>query len=277
VVAFVKGRAREKRVGHAGTLDPFAEGVLPVCLGQATRIIEYLVDARKTYRAVVRLGRETDTYDHTGQVVAEADASGIDEASFRAALRRFEGEIEQIPPAFSALKRDGVPLYRLARAGEPVQVAPRRVSIYRIEPLSFVPPLTSFEVECGKGTYIRSLAHDIGRALGVGGSLDALVRTRVGPFAIERAVDIDTLRAEFESGDWTERLLWHDEVMLDWPAAMFAQDNETRLRNGQSVELTPASINGTGHARAYSVSGDFIGVVERQPAGLRPVKVFAPA
>jgi tRNA pseudouridine55 synthase len=274
VVAFIRGRSHTRRTGHAGTLDPFAEGVLPVCLGKATRVIEYLMDARKTYRATVRLGVETDTYDRTGSVVAQSSASTVTRVAAEDALREFEGDIQQTPPAYSALKRDGVPLYKLARAGEKVEIAARSVHIYRIGLTSWEPPLLAFEVECGKGTYVRSLAHDIGRRLGVGGSLDALVRTAVGPFKLESSVGVETLRAEFESDTWQERLLGLDEVLLDWPAAILGIDNESRLRHGQRATVTEVRQSGE-RARAYSLSGDFVAVMRREAAGVwRPEKVL---
>jgi tRNA pseudouridine55 synthase len=276
-VAFVRGRAHVKRAGHAGTLDPFAEGVLPVCLGQATRVIEYLMDARKTYRAVMRLGRETDTYDLTGAVICEADASGVTRERFEEALKAYEGESEQRPPAFSAIKRDGVPLYRLARAGEVVEPAPRPVRIYRIEATRFELPLATFEVECGKGTYVRSLAHDIGRDLGVGGSLESLVRTKVGPFDISRAVDIETLRSEFESGAWRERLIALDEVLLHLPAAIAGHDNERRVRNGLVPRFEDARETEAPRLRVYTTAGDFLAIMRREGDAWRPDKVFAGA
>lgn len=232
------------------------------------------MDARKTYRATVRLGVETDTYDRTGTAVAEADASGITREQAERALHSFEGEIEQRPPAYSALKRDGVPLYRLARSGQIVETQPRRVRVYRIEMTSWEPPLIEFEVECGKGTYVRSIAHDLGRALGVGGSLDELVRTRVGPFAIERAIDIETLRAELASGQWSETLMAMDEVLLDWPAAILGPENEQRLRNGRLAEFEELREAGE-RARAYSTAGDFVGIIGREAAQRwRPTKVL---
>lgn len=275
-MAFVRRRAGVKRAGHAGTLDPFAEGVLPVCLGQATRVIEYLMDARKEYRAVVRLGRETDTYDITGTVLREADASGVTREQFEEVLRKYEGEIMQRPPPFSAIKREGVPLYRLARAGQAVEAEPRPVRIYRIAVTLFEPPLAGFEVECGKGTYVRSLAHDIGRDLGVGGSLESLVRTRVGPFSLEKAAGIETLRSEFETGDWVERLAAPDEVLLDLPAAVFGEENERRVRNGMAPRLAVAAGGASGRIRAYTCGGDFLAVMHVDaPAVWRPEKVFA--
>jgi tRNA pseudouridine55 synthase len=275
VVGFVRKHTRVKRVGHAGTLDPAATGVLPVCLGQATRLVEYLVDATKTYIADITLGLTTNTYDTAGKVLATADPSHIDKAGVESALERFRGEIEQKPPAFSALKRAGVPLYKLARRGVAVEVEPRRVRIDRLELLAFEPPLLRLEIACSKGFYVRSLAHDLGAALGVGGALSRLVRTRVGRFELAAAVSLDTLKAEIDAGDWTERLVSGDEVLLDWHAAIFAEAQADHLRHGRDVELpiqTPTSIT---RCRAYSDDGTFLAVLDRVDGGSwRPVKVF---
>jgi tRNA pseudouridine55 synthase len=274
VVAFVRGRSRQKRVGHAGTLDPFATGVLPVCLGKATRVIEYLMDARKTYAATVRLGVKTDTYDRTGAVVAERDPSAITRADVQAALRTFEGEILQSPPPFSAIKRDGVPLYKLARAGEKVEVIPRRVVVHRIALTAWDPPLFEFEVECGKGTYVRSLAHDLGKRLGVGASLEELRRTKVGDFDLRNAVGIEELRAGFDSGRWTDLVMGADEVLLGWPAAIIGAENERRLRNGMAAAVEEIRTVTT-LARAYGVDGGFFAVIRRDsPGQWRPEKVL---
>jgi len=278
VVAFVRRRTHVRRVGHAGTLDPAATGVLPLLLGQATRLAEYLVDATKVYEATIELGLETDTYDAEGEVLRRADASGVNRESVEVALLRFRGEIDQAPPPYSALKREGVPLYKRARRGEDVQTAPRRVRADRLDIISYEPPVLRVEVECGKGFYVRSLAHDLGAALGVGGCLVALRRARVGPFRVEDAVDIETLRREIESGEWRERLFPPDEVLLGWRAAIVGAANEERLSHGHALSLQPlpgaTAIPGD-RCRAYGLAGDFLAVL-RCAGGLqwRPEKVF---
>jgi tRNA pseudouridine55 synthase len=232
------------------------------------------MDARKTYRALLRLGAESDTYDRTGAVVERTGAPAMSRSDFEEALRRFEGEVMQAPPPFSAIKQGGVPLYKLARAGKAVETAPRPVHIYRIELVTWEPPFAGLEVECGKGTYVRSLAHDLGAALGTGALLQELTRTRVGPFAIERAVTIDQLRAEFETGAWQERLLCADEVLLDWPAAILGAESERRLRNGMAAQVTELR-SGPRQARVYTAAGDFLGVVRREaPGRWRPAKLL---
>lgn len=276
VVGFVRGRCGERHVGHAGTLDPAATGVLPLCLGRATRMVEYLVDATKTYVADVELGVVTDTYDADGRVLGRTDAAGVERSRVAEALQAFVGEIEQRPPPYSAIKRAGVPLYRLARAGAAVETQPRRVLVQRIALLDYAPPRLRLEVECGKGTYIRSLAHDLGAALGVGGSLAGLVRTRVGTFRLADAVDIDTLRVELEDGSWRQRLWAPDEVLLAWDAAILDADSSRRLSHGGALTLD-AAANAGARCRAYSGDGDFLATLRYADGAWRPDKVFAPA
>jgi tRNA pseudouridine55 synthase len=279
VVKFVRGRCGERRVGHAGTLDPAATGVLPVLIGQATRLTEYLVDATKTYDATIELGVVTDTFDAEGDVVSRTDASNISEDAIREALAAFEGDILQAPPVYSALKQDGVPLYKRARRGETVRTAPRPVRVEKLDIMHFAAPILQLRIVCGKGFYVRSLAHDLGAALGVGGSLSGLVRSRVGTFCIEDAVDIETLRGEFETGAWRERLVAQDEILIDWRAAILGLETARRLVNGQDARLEPAgavSIAPGDRCRAYTTDGDFVAVLRHAgESEWRPEKVFA--
>ena len=170
VVARIRKLVDESKAGHGGTLDPLASGVLPVFLGQATRLTEYLMEYPKTYRAEIELGVDTDSYDAEGTVTKTSDASGINLQDVTDALQRFRGEIRQTPPMFSALKYEGQPLYKLARQGQSVEISSRPASIYRLDIVSFKLPFVTLDVECSKGTYIRSLAHDLGVALGCGGA-----------------------------------------------------------------------------------------------------------
>lgn len=187
---------RQKKAGHLGTLDPNATGVLPVVLGKATRLIKFIEGEDKQYRGVVRLGVATDSQDAAGEVIAEKDPSGVTEDAVREALRAFEGEIEQVPPMHSAVKKDGKPLYKLARQGVTVEREPRRVTVHEIDLLSFNPPDLEIGVTCSPGTYLRTIAHDLGQALGVGAHLHSLVRTRSGAFRIEDALSLDGLGQE---------------------------------------------------------------------------------
>lgn len=192
-VARVRRLCRAPRAGHAGTLDPAASGVLLVLLGQATRIARYLEPLAKEYEAVIRLGLETDTDDLEGRTVSENPVPGLSREGIEKLLASFTGEIEQVPPSYSALKKDGVPLYKLARQGKPVEPAPRKVRIYAIDLLKLDGTELDVRVKCSKGTYIRALARDIGRALGCGGTLAGLVRTAVGPFTRDQAIPLDSL------------------------------------------------------------------------------------
>lgn len=278
VVSFLRGRTRVRRVGHTGTLDPAATGVLPVCFGQATRLAEYLTDAGKTYIADIELGVETNTYDMDGEVLRREDASGVTPAAIEQALTRFRGTFDQVPPPFSAIKRGGVPLYKLARAGKEVELEPRRVHVEALRLLGFVAPHVRLEIECAKGFYVRSVAHDLGEALGVGACLTGLVRTRVGTFSIDQAVDIDTLRAELEDGSWQRRLWAPDEVLLAWQAMIVSSDHAAQVRNGVALRVKEERLpDARGFCRAYDADGSFLGVLRREQPGVwRPHKVFAP-
>jgi tRNA pseudouridine55 synthase len=278
VVRRVRRGTGEKRVGHAGTLDPAATGVLVVLLGQATRITEYLMDMPKTYRGAVRLGVSTTTYDAEGEVVREVDASGVSEQALRDVLAEFVGEIEQVPPAHSAVKVEGERAYHRARRGEEVAMKARRASIYRIELLGYEPPVAEIEVECGRGTYIRSLAHDVGERLGCGAHLASLRRTRVGPFAVEAAADEAALAAAFEDGSWRELLQPMDCGLMALPAITLEIEDEKDVRHGQAVELAGVETPADGmEARGYAEDGSLVGIIAFDAgSGMwRPRKVFA--
>ncbi|OGO42487.1 MAG: tRNA pseudouridine(55) synthase TruB, partial [Chloroflexi bacterium RBG_16_57_9] len=212
VVAAVRRAAQEQRVGHAGTLDPMATGVLLVCIGSATRIIEHLQAHPKTYRADIRLGMATDTYDAEGQVTYESPSFNVDRDQVEEALAGFRGIIQQVPPMYSALKRDGRPLYELARAGIEVEREPRTVEIFRLEITHWAPPVVQVEVQCSKGTYIRSLAHDLGQKLGVGGHLSGLVRLASGRFTLDRAESLTSVEDSFKNDFWMYLLHPLDEA-----------------------------------------------------------------
>jgi tRNA pseudouridine55 synthase len=198
----VRRAAGLKRVGHGGTLDPAASGVLPICLGEATKLAQFLLDADKEYDFTVCLGVETDSDDATGAVTARADAGGVDEGAVRGALAAFRGPISQVPPSYSALKRKGRALYDYARAGETVEIGARPVVVHELELTSFAgPAAAAFRMRCSKGTYVRALARDLGRALGVGGHVTALRRTRSGPFALAQARTMDDVLAALAAGE----------------------------------------------------------------------------
>ena len=197
VVARVRRVAGQKRVGHTGTLDPLATGVLVVCLGRATRLVEYVVGLPKRYEAIVRLGQSSTTYDAEGEITAERPLPpDLTTAQLATALHPFTGAIEQRPPMYSAIKKNGQPLYKLARQGETIDIPPRPVTIYELAITHWEAPLLHLSVACSAGTYIRSLAHDLGEALGCGGHLVGLVRSAVGEFTLESAVHLEGLTAE---------------------------------------------------------------------------------
>jgi tRNA pseudouridine55 synthase len=276
VVALVRRGAGARRVGHAGTLDPAATGVLLVCLGQAVRITEYLMALPKTYRARVALGMSTDTYDAEGAVTGTADAAGVSREGVEEALRAFVGDIVQTPPSYSAVKVAGQPAYRRARRGEIVTLSHRPARVHRIALLSFEPPMAEIEVECGKGTYIRSIAHDLGQALGCGAHLASLVRSRVGPFRIEDAVATAELREALDRGTWQELLLPPDYGLTGLPQVTLEMAEEQDVRHGLPVRIAPSRLAPAPECRAYAEDGGLVGILayDARTGMWRPRKVF---
>jgi len=261
VVALVRRLSGERRVGHAGTLDPGATGVLLVCLGQATRLIEFLADTTKIYRAEIELGIATDTYDAAGKVTRRGDTSSLTREQVEAVASSFSGSIEQIPPMYSAVKHQGVPLYRLARAGVEIPRKARRVELYRLEVVDFQPPLLTLEVECSKGTYIRSLAHDLGQKLGCGAHLRNLVRSKSGPFHIRDAVSVSKLEDAFRQGRWSELLYPMDMAVQHLPSVTVGDDVERDIVNGRPVALAQGEAVSGELLRAYTKDGRFIALL----------------
>ncbi len=281
-IGLVRKGTGVRRVGHAGTLDPMAEGVLLVCVGPAVRITEYLMDLPKVYRGTLRLGVETDTYDAEGQVIATHDVD-VSESTVREALATFSGEIEQRPPAHSAVKVGGRPAYERARKGEGVVLAARRVTVYRLDLLRFEPPEAEVEIECSRGTYVRSLAHDLGQSLGCGAHLSALTRTRVGPFRLEDALDEAALEAAFADGSWPDLLQPIDRGLAHLPTLTIPIEDEKDLRHGQPAKINDEdALRGAGpltdalQVRGYAEDGSLIGILRYDAAtGLwHPHKIF---
>lgn len=273
VVSVVRNYSRLKRVGHAGTLDPLATGVLLVCLGQATRVVEYLGDHDKKYRARVRLGIETDTYDATGAVVAQRPVTATRE-QVQAALHGFVGKIAQRPPAYSAIKQNGVPLYKLARQGKEVDRQARAVEIFSIDVRQVALPDVEFDVHCSKGTYVRSLAHDLGEQLGCGAHLTALTRTASGHFTLEDSHTLDQLHDAFEGGYAERYLIPIDEALLQFEAVIVDPATAKRIQQGNA--LTCGREVSTPLLRVYSTTGELIALLERGRARdeWKPRKVF---
>jgi tRNA pseudouridine55 synthase len=269
VVALIRRWSGERHVGHAGTLDPDATGVLPVCLGRGTRIIEYLMDSTKAYRARIELGTATDTHDSSGKIVRQGDTKDINRDTVVKALEKFRGQISQTPPMFSALKHEGQPLYKLAREGISVARKARKVTIHRLEPVYWKKPVVTVDIECSKGTYVRSLAHDLGEYLGCGAHLQSLVRTRCGIFSIEDSASLTEIQRAFRNGKWQEYLHPIDSVLGDFPAVVIDSEAEEDFKNGKRLMPSQYIIESAGtdeksrYGRAYASDGRFVGILQR--------------
>lgn len=231
VVAKVRKAAKTKKVGHTGTLDPEASGVLPICLGKATKIIDYIMENQKVYRVTLKLGIVTDTYDLEGTIVKETDASFIQKEDVLKVIESFKGDIMQVPPMYSALKKDGVRLYELARKGIEIERPARPVTIHFIKNIEISLPEITMDVCCSKGTYIRSLCFDIGEKLGVGAVMTSLVRTVNGPFKIEEAVNIKDLTNE----NINDYIISIDEALAEFPSFTVAEKFRKLLVNGVAI------------------------------------------
>ena len=271
------GVERAPKLGHGGTLDPMASGVLPVCVGEATKVIPFLLDADKEYLAAVRFGVETDTLDATGQVLSETSIGDLDAFRLEAALVSFRGEIEQVPPMFSALKHKGRPLYRYARAGQTVARAPRRVKVHELSLLAFEPPdRARLRIRCSKGTYIRSLAADLGRQLGVGAHLTELRRTASGPFALAQALSLDDIDARVNERHALPFVSLRDSL-AHLPAVTVGDALAVCLARGQRMgwdEIAPATIE-SGPLCVLLPPDVVVAVVDRGAEGaVRILRVF---
>lgn len=267
VVARLRGILHQRKAGHTGTLDPDAEGVLPVCLGQATKLVQLLTEKTKEYVCVMRLGVCTDTEDMSGEILRTSDEIPGEE-SLRAAVNSFIGEIDQIPPMYSAIKQDGKRLYELAREGKTVERKARRVVISGIEIQKIEMPLVTMKINCGSGTYIRSLCRDIGDKLGCGAAMQSLVRTRSGTFGIEDALKLDEIErlAKDDAGQLLGgRLLTLEQFFDDIPKLTVSEAGDKKLKNGNA--LMPGELTGhddvySGKVRMYDAEGRFTAVYE---------------
>lgn len=278
IVAMVKRLSGERRVGHAGTLDPMATGVLPVCLGQGTRVIQFLLDATKTYQAQIELGVATDTYDASGKITYQGDPSGISQGQLESALTSFCGLIQQTPPMYSAVKYQGKPLYELARAGIKVDRKSRLTKIYLLELIDFKLPVVTVKVVCSKGTYIRSLAHDLGQELGCGANLKGLIRLSYGPFDVKDAISLPQLEDAFRYGYWQCLVYPIDIVLLHWAAMVVSDETSRAIKNRCPLVFDGShqvwtSVN---YCRVYTSDGCFLGVLRFNPqrGQWQPEKVF---
>lgn len=281
VVAKLRGILKQKKIGHTGTLDPDAEGVLPVCLGNATKLCDILTDRSKTYQAVLLLGTTTDTQDITGTVLSERPVTA-EEEEIRKAILSFQGSYEQIPPMYSALKIGGKRLYELAREGIEVPREARKVEIHsiEIEELDILTGQVILTVDCSKGTYIRTLCHDIGEQLGCGGCMKSLLRTRAGEFHISKSLKINEIADKINEGNLDEYIKKADEMFAVYPGINVKQEFDKQLYNGNFLSADQIIQEDTNisaeRIRVYDWQGNFVGLYEGRPDEriMKPYKMF---
>lgn len=274
VVQIVRKGTGIRRAGHTGTLDPRASGVLVVLIGPAVRLSEYVSASDKRYQATLKLGTATDTYDIEGRYTSEeVDVSHITEEQFLSLLDQFTGEIEQVPPPFSAVHVKGKRAYEKARKGEPVDLKPRKIHVYSLELLEWSPPEVVIDVFCSSGTYVRSLAHDLGKALGTGAHLIGLRRTKSGRFTLRDAVPLRQLQDAFIAGDWYKYLIPASEALADWPMVELNADEVDLVRHGHRI---PAKEGSPMLSRGVSQQGDLVAILQyiEESSEWQPKKVF---
>ena len=273
VVQVVRRGTGIRRAGHTGTLDPRASGVLVILIGPAVRLSEFVSASDKRYQATIRVGSSTDTYDAEGTITDQTSDIDVSEEQFNEILQQFTGEIEQVPPPYSAVKVKGRKAYEMARRGEEVELKPRIINVYSLEVLEWDPPESVIDVYCSSGTYVRSLANDIGKALGTGAYLVGLRRTKSGRFTLRDAVPLRILREAFEAGEWYNYLIPAAEALADWPMVELDADQMEFVRHGHRI---PAESGQTGWARGVSEQGDLVALMEVDEDTLewQPRKVF---
>ncbi|HLX58749.1 MAG TPA: tRNA pseudouridine(55) synthase TruB [Ktedonobacteraceae bacterium] len=292
VVAKVRKLLKQKRVGHAGTLDPAASGVLPICVGQATRVAEYLSESGKAYQAAIVFGTVTDTYDSEGTIMRTTSTQDLTLSKIEALLPAFIGAQMQVPPRYSAIKLQGQPAYKRARAGEDITMEARPITIYSLEiidwqpPQSPQPPSLTLAIECSKGTYIRSLAYDLGEQSGYGAYLQALVRTRSGPFTLAESITLEQLaeaiKPESQNVGATLVVARHlhpiDKAMEQYPALMLDEATSERVRHGNAFqhEEKPDMVHEQSLARVYDHLGRFLAIAgwDGEQQIWQPIKVL---
>lgn len=271
VVAKLRGVLHEKRIGHAGTLDPMATGLLVLFVGRATRACSFAEADDKEYHAGLRLGLTTDTQDVTGRTLRESDASFVTEETLREALAGFEGEIEQIPPMYSAIKQNGKKLYEIARRGGEVERKPRPITVYRLALIGRDGEDWLLDIECSKGTYVRTLCHDIGESLGCGGCMSALRRVRAGAFSVQEAHTLPEVITAAAEGRAEELLLPLDGLFAAHPALSVGAEAERRIRCGNDAALTDVP---DGVWRVYGEDASFLALCRTEAGALKTIKSF---
>jgi len=272
VVQAIRRGTNIRRAGHTGTLDPRASGVLVVLLGPAVRLSEYVAASDKRYQAVIQLGTTTDTYDGDGKLLAEKPMD-VTEEQFNTELQKFVGRIEQVPPPYSAIKVQGRKAYEMARAGEEVELEPRIIDVYSLELLEWAPPEAVIDVNCSSGTYVRSLAHDLGQRLGCGATLTGLRRTKNGRFTLRDAIPLRKLNEAFIDGSWYQYLIPAAEALTDWPAIDLTDEQMDAIRHGHRI---PATEGSSPRACGISQQGELVALLELDEATRewQPKKVF---
>ena len=277
IVALVRRLVGEKRVGHAGTLDPAATGVLPICLGQATRITEYLHDCTKEYIALIEFGTTTDTFDREGKVTCRKDTALVTFQLIEKSLISFQGTIEQVPPAYSAIKVKGRQSYELAREGIPVSHQPRKVKIDLIEILGFENPCLKIKIRCSKGTYIRSLANDLGEMLGCGAYLKDLVRTAYGPFTLDSSISVDDIRTALAEGNLDRLLYPVDYPLQQWDSQVATDEASREIVQGHDMQFDDMDAIKNHRLRVYSPEKKLLAIMKFVPETRlwHPEKVFS--
>lgn len=261
VVAKVRKLLKQKRVGHTGTLDPEASGVLPICVGQATRVAEYLSESGKAYRAIITFGTVTDTYDAEGTVLRTADTSQLTRAHIEAALPHFLGPQLQQPPRFSAIKINGQPAYKLARAGAEMTLEPRPVEMLSLEIVAWDAPHLTLDVACTKGTYIRSLAYDLGEYVHCGAYLTGLIRTRSGPFSLTDSITLAQLADALEQATLPRYLFPADFALQNYPALHLDEQQTQRVIHGNAFHYDDSTLAPEANlGRVYGSAGQFLAI-----------------
>lgn len=273
VVQIIRRGTNIRRAGHTGTLDPRASGVLVVLIGPAVRLSEYVSASDKRYQATIRLGSSTDTFDAEGTITSSAPVGNITEEQFAEVLGQFVGEIEQVPPPYSAIKVKGRKAYEMAREGEEVPLEPRMIHVYSLDLLEWDPPEAVVDVFCSSGTYVRSLANDVGAALGCGAHLIGLRRTKSGRFTLRDAVSLRRLEESFHVGDWYQFLIPAAEALGDWTMVELNAEEVDLIRHGHRI---PAAPGFKGWVRGVSQQGDLVALLELDEATIewQPRKVF---
>ncbi len=273
VVQIIRRGTGIRRAGHTGTLDPRASGVLVVLVGPAVRLSEYVSASDKRYQATVRLGASTDTYDAEGTILSTRSVEDVTEETFNEILQTFTGEIIQVPPPYSAVKVKGRKAYEMAREGEEVILEPRTINVYSLEILEWSPPEVVIDVYCSSGTYVRSLANDLGKSLGTGAHLVGLRRTKSGRFTLRDAVPLRRLQDSFNAGEWYRYLIPAAEALADWPMVELDADQVELIRHGHRIPVEPGQ---KGWARGVSEQGDLVALLEvdEESGEWQPRKVF---